>query len=50
MLYLAERLARQETEADRREFLEGVMGIDRINLKSLAAGWLSATLLLKRSK
>jgi len=47
MLSLSERLARQETEADRREFLRGIVGIDHINIVSLAAGWLSASLLLK---
>jgi hypothetical protein len=47
MLYLAERLARKESDADRREFVDGIMGLDKINLKSLAAGWLSTSLLLK---
>jgi len=47
MLDLAARLARQESEADRREFLAGVTGINGIDIKSLAAGVVSMALLLK---
>jgi hypothetical protein len=47
MLDLANRLARLESEADRREFLAGVTGIDGVSIKSLAAGVVSMALLLK---
>jgi len=50
MLYLAERLARQETEADRQEFLKGVLGVNRVNVQSFAAGWISGSLLRKSFK
>jgi len=45
MLILAQKLAQKETEADRREFLRGVAGLDKFNIKSLAAGWIGASLL-----
>lgn len=45
MLYLALRIARAETEADKREFVQGVLGTDKASIKSLAAGVLAATLL-----
>ena len=47
MFYLADRLARMETDADRREFLKGVMGTDSLNVRSLAAGWIATSILLK---
>lgn len=50
MIYLAKQLAEKETNADRREFLKGVLENDKVNLSSLAAGALSATLLLKGKK
>lgn len=50
MLNLAERLARMESDADRREFLIGLRGTDHVNLLSLAAGWVGTTLLLKAIK
>jgi hypothetical protein len=50
MLILAQKLAEQKTEADRKEFLQGVCGLDKYNVKSLAAGWLATSLLLKRKK
>jgi hypothetical protein len=50
MLYLANRLARMESEADRREFVAGLVGSDKVNLKSLAVGFVSTSLLLKAFK
>lgn len=50
MLDLAVRLARLESEADRKEFLAGVTGVGTRNITPLAAGVISATLLLKGKK
>jgi len=50
MLYLANRLARMESDADRREFVAGLTGTDKVNLKSLAVGFISTSLLLKAVK
>jgi len=39
-----------ESDADRREFVAGIAGTDKVNLKSLAVGIVSASLLLKAVK
>jgi len=46
MLDLAARLAREEAEADPKEFIIGATG-NGVNFKSLAAGVLATSLLLK---
>jgi hypothetical protein len=51
MFILAQRLARLETEADKKEFLCGVAGLDyEAGKKKVLAGIISGVLLAKATK
>ena len=49
-IYLIDRLARLETEADREQFLRGALGLDKFHAGSLVAGWLAGSLITKASR
>lgn len=44
MIYLLDRLAREESEADREQFVRGVLGLDKFHAGSMVAGWIAGSL------
>jgi len=53
MIFLAQRLLRAETDADKKEFVRGVVGLDKANAErkiagGLITGWLLASWLKNR--
>ena len=46
-IYLIDRLTRLENEADREQFLRGVLGVDKFNAKSFAGGLIAGGLAAK---
>lgn len=52
MINIANRLAREETEADKNEFIRGVVGLDKTNkgAKQAAIGFVAGYLLTKKLK
>ncbi len=47
MIYLLDRLAREESEADREQFVRGVLGLDKFHASSMVAGWIAGSLTAK---
>lgn len=47
MISLLDRIARAETEADREQFVRGVLGVDKFRPGSFVAGWLAGSLITK---
>ena len=47
MIYLLDRLAREESEADREQFVRGVLGLDKFHAGSMVAGWIAGSLTSK---
>ena len=47
MIYLLDRLAREESEADREQFVRGVLGLDKFHAGSMVAGWIAGSLISK---
>jgi hypothetical protein len=47
MIYLLDRLAREESEADREQFVRGVLGLDKFHAGSMVAGWIAGSLTAK---
>jgi len=48
MITLLDRLNRAESEADREQFLRGVLGLDKkVRPGAFIVGWLSASLISK---
>ena len=45
MIYLAKRLAQQETDADREEFIRGVAGLDKNGTKKVVGGLVTGYML-----
>jgi hypothetical protein len=52
MIYIANRLAREETDADKTEFIRGVVGLDKTHkgAKQAAVGFVAGYLLAKKLK
>jgi hypothetical protein len=47
MISLLDRMARAETEADREQFVRGVLGLDKFHASSIVAGWIAGSLISK---
>jgi len=47
MIYLLDRMARAETEADKEQFVRGVLGLDKFHAGSMVAGWIAGSLISK---
>jgi hypothetical protein len=47
MITLLDRIARAETEADREQFVRGVLGLDKFHAGSMVAGWIAGSLIAK---
>jgi hypothetical protein len=47
MIPLLDRMARAETEADREQFVRGVLGLDKFHAGSMVAGWIAGSLISK---
>ncbi len=47
MIYLLDRMARAETEADKEQFVRGVLGLDKFHAGSMVAGWIAGSLIAK---
>jgi len=47
MIYLLDRLAREESDADREQFVRGVLGLDKFHAGSMVAGWIAGSLTAK---
>ena len=45
MIYLAQRLAREETDADKQEFIRGAVGLNQGGEKKVLAGFVAGYLL-----
>jgi len=45
MIYLAKRLGREETDADKEEFIRGAVGLNRNGEKQAAVGFVAGYLL-----
>ena len=50
MIFLANKLLRQETEADRNEFVRGLAGLDKNGGKKALAGLVAGYLISKAIK
>lgn len=47
MITLLDRIARAETEADREQFVRGVLGTDKYHAGAIVVGWVAGNLLTK---
>ena len=47
MIYLLDRMARAETEADKEQFVRGVLGLYKFHAGSMVAGWIAGSLISK---
>ena len=47
MISFLDRMARAETEADREQFVRGVLGLDKFHAGSMVAGWIAGSLTAK---
>jgi hypothetical protein len=47
MIYLLDRMARAETEADKEQFVRGVLGLDKFHAGSMVTGWIAGSLISK---
>lgn len=45
MIYIAQQLAKRESAADKREFLKGYTGTDKVSVKGVVSGVIAAWLL-----
>jgi hypothetical protein len=50
MIFLANKLSRQETEADKVEFVRGLAGLDKNGNKKVVAGLVAGYLISKAIK
>lgn len=47
MITMLDRIARAETEADREQFVRGVLGTDKYHAGSIVTGWIAGSLITK---
>jgi hypothetical protein len=47
MISFLDRMARAETEADREQFVRGVLGLDKFHAGAMVAGWMAGSLVTK---
>lgn len=45
MIYIAQELAKRETAADKREFIKGYTGTDKVSAKAVVSGVIAGWLL-----
>jgi hypothetical protein len=47
MISFLDRMARAETEADREQFVRGVLGLDKFHAGAMVSGWMAGSLVTK---